>query len=224
MTPETDNVGAAILKGVCNPEAEDLAIELGEFELDSFLDEGLLNEIPMIKSVIACRKTWTAIQDRLFLRKVAGFLLACPQFGADEKAKFLDECLRDPKKAKRLSDCLVLILNRLDDFDKPSMLAKAFAALVRYEIDLVIFRRLASAIDIGFLEDLKEFTMLSSSIDPEPRRLDPQLRALYVNLQRTGLAGPKRTTGITPITGISFEVTELGQIFKKCMNKASAQI
>jgi len=102
-----------------------------------------------------------------------------------------------------------------------SQITAALTKLVRkvYEIDLVVFCRLASAIDIGFLEDLKEFTKLSNSVDPEPRRLDPQLRALYINLQRTGLAGPKRTTGITPITGISFEVTELGQIFKKCMNE-----
>ena len=36
---EIDNIGAAIVKGVCNPEAKDLAVDLGEFGLDALLDE-----------------------------------------------------------------------------------------------------------------------------------------------------------------------------------------
>ena len=100
MTPEIDNVGAAILKGACNPEAKDLAVELGEFELGTLLDEDILKEVPVIKSVIACHKTWREIRDQLFLRKVARFFAGCPKFTAAEKEVFVNEHLNDTKQAK----------------------------------------------------------------------------------------------------------------------------
>lgn len=218
MIPEIDNVGAAIVKGVCNPEAKDLAIDLGEFELGALLDESVLQEIPIIKSVIACRKTWTAIHDQLFLRKVAGFIVACPNFTDAEKEKFIREQLSDSKKAKNFGDAVVLILDKLDDLEKLEMLANVFAAFVRGEINWENFRRLAQAIDIGFLEDLKVFAKL-------PNFSEEQLRVLYSNLIRTGLVnlrGPKAQTGL-PVTPISYQVTELGQIFQKCINEQPVQ-
>jgi hypothetical protein len=221
MTPEIDNIGAAILKDVCNPEAKDLAVDLGEFELGALLDENIFQEVPIIKSVIACHKTWEAIHDRLFLRKVAKFISSSPKFTCEQKEKFIQDHLHDLQGAKQLSDAIVLILDKLDDFEKPQMVAKAFAAFVRNEIGLEIFRRLANAIDIGFIYDLKEFAMLSDHPNV-PSRTNPEnnakLTPLYVNLLRTGLVGPKRGTGTAPISGITYEVTELGKNFIKCMN------
>jgi hypothetical protein len=221
MTPEIDNIGAAIVKGVCNPEAKDLAVDLGEFELDELLDENTFKEIPIIKSVIACHKTWTAIHDRLFLRKVAKFLSSSPKFSDEQKEKFIQDHLHDGQEAKQLSDAIVLILDKLDDFEKPQMVAKAFAALVRNEVGLETFRRLAAAIEIGFIYDLKEFAKLSDYPNV-PSRTNPEnnakLTALYVNLLRTGLVAPQRGTGTTPILGITYEVTDVGKSFVKCMN------
>src|SRR6266567_492992 len=113
---QNDDLGVSIVKGACNSETKDLAVELAELGLDALLDEGVLKEVPVLKTIIACRKTWTTIHDQLFLRKVAGILLACPKFTEADKEGFAKEHLRDPKKAKRLGDSLVLILDRLDDF------------------------------------------------------------------------------------------------------------
>jgi hypothetical protein len=52
--PEIDNIGNAIVKGVLNPEAEDLAVDLGDFELGSLIDENVLKDVPFIKIIIAC--------------------------------------------------------------------------------------------------------------------------------------------------------------------------
>jgi len=222
MTPEIDNIGAAIVKGVCNPEAKDLAVDLGDFELGALLDENIFQEIPIIKSVIASHKTWTAIHDRLFLQKVAGFILSSPKFTKEQKEQFAQTHLQDAQEAKKLSDAIVLILDKLDDFEKPQMVAKTFAALVRNEIGLVTFRRLASAIDIGFIEDLKEFAKLTNTSETvstgAAHSKSNSLFVLYLNLVRTGLVGQKRGTGRTPITGVGYEINELGKSFIKCMN------
>jgi hypothetical protein len=210
MTPEIDNVGAAIVKGVCNPEAEDLAVELGEFEIDSFLDEGVLKEIPVIKTIIACRKTWTAIQDQLFLRKVANFLLACPKFTEAEKENFLNKHLNDPKSAKNLGNTVVLILNKFDDFEKPAMLAKMFAAQVRGRINYADFRRLGAAIDSAFVDDLKKILILPADFKKHSEKF---LEVLLPSGLAIVQGGETRLGAI----GSSVYLSELGRLFQKCM-------
>jgi hypothetical protein len=226
MIPEIDSIGAAIVKGVCNPEAKDLAVDLGDFGLRPLLGEKVLKEVPYLKLVIACRKTWTAIHDQLFLRKVAKFLASCPQFTDAQKEAFIREHLSDPKKAKNLGDAIVLILDKLDDLEKPEMLAKVFAAFVRGKITHESFRRLASAIDIGFIEDLKVLAY-KHQVFWLPY-LPNLVRTSLVNFQvheglqdflrdPAGAAG----TGLNLQTGevaIGFHISPLGEIFVKCMN------
>jgi len=74
-----------------------LAIDLAESELDSFLDEGVLKEIPGIKVIIACKKTWGAIHDRLFLRKVSDFLRSSAE-RSENHCKSADDRPSDERK------------------------------------------------------------------------------------------------------------------------------
>src|SRR6185437_15390593 len=190
-----ESLGAAILKGVCSSEAKDLAVDWSEFGLDILLDDGLLKDAPMIGSVVKFCTISKTIRDRIFLGKVCDFMRACPR-------------LSDQTKANRLGHTLVLILDKLDDLCKPLMLARFFTGFVRGEIGWEDFRRLASAIDIGFVDDLTEFASLSN---PSVERM----RVLYPNLVRTGLVGLKgpRTPGQGGISQISYQVTELGKLF-----------
>lgn len=211
MTTELDNIGSAIVKGVCNPEIKDIVIDLGELGLGTLFSENVLSEIPIIKSVIACRKTWTAIHDQLFLQKVARFLAACPSFTDSEKETFIREHLRDSKKTKELSEAIVLILDKLDDMEKPALLAKAFAAFVRGKIPHECFRRLASAIDIGFIEDLKVLAY----------KPDAHWFPYLPNLVRTNLvnfeAHPDYGNNPDGEVRIGFNISPLGEIFVKSM-------
>jgi hypothetical protein len=148
------------------------------------------------------------------LRKVAGFILACPDFNETERERFAKKHLEDAPSAKRLGDGIVLILDRLDDLEKPQVIAQVFAALVRGRIDLATFRRLAAAIDIGFLDDLKAFANLR---DAAP----VQMTALYTNLLRTGLTelkGP-RVPSEKGMPKVVCDVTELGRLFKEFMRQ-----
>ncbi len=219
---QKNSVGDSILKGACNPKSTDLAVQLGEIGLDSLMDEGVLKQIPFLKGIIACKKTWEAIHDQLFLRKVASFILACPDFTEAEREQFAKQHLNDAKSARQLGDSIVLILDRLDDLEKPQMIAKVFAALVRGKIDLATFRRLATAIDIGFLDDLLALTQHA----PKHDEVAPQ----YVpNLLRTGLTqifGPREQAADidnqkpAPLRRAFYGVTPLGEQFMHCMSES----
>jgi hypothetical protein len=206
-----NSLGVAIVEGMLNPEVKDLAAELGEFELDSFLDEGLLKEIPLLKTILACRKSWTAISDQVFLKKVASFLVDCPKFTKEEVEAFVIEHWRDPK-ARRLGDTLVLLLDRLDDLEKPTMLAKVFAAFVRKRINYDAFRRLSAGIDLSFIQDLKALAsqgvVLEEFTERYPLGLVRSGFAMFVieGIQYNGRAGEGGA-----------EITNLGRLFQKCI-------
>jgi hypothetical protein len=178
----------------------------------SLLEDGVLKEIPVIKSIIAFCKTWQAVHDQLFLRKVAGFVLACPKFTEPEKNKFLDEDLRDPKATKQLGDALVLILDKLDDLEKPAMLAKVFAAYVRGHIGYPDFRRLAIGIGSAFVGDLK----IMCGQPPPPESNNGTFWAL---LEPSGFAISRSAPRILSSSGtrIDSKISRLGQLFQKCM-------
>jgi hypothetical protein len=213
------DLGKAILDGAVNDDSKEVALELAEIGLHSVLEEGVLKEVPMLRTVLAAWKTRTAIHDRLFLRKVASFIRASPKFTQDERESFAREHLSDPEKTKKLSDAIVLILDKLDDLDKPLMLAKVFAALVRGKIDLESFRRLATAIDIGFLSDLRALC--------EKSALDLHA-GLAQNLLRTGLVEideQKDRMAVAQVPGrlwLAYRLNNLGKTFINCTTEADA--
>jgi hypothetical protein len=111
-----------------------------------------------------------------------------------------------------LSEAIVLILDKLDDLEKPEMVAKAFAAFVRSKIPYECFRRLSSAIDIGFIEDLKVLAY----------KPDVYWSPYLPNLVRTNLAGlhvySAYDNAVDGDTRLGFNLNPLGEIFVKCMN------
>jgi hypothetical protein len=207
---QESDLGVSIVKSAFNPEVKDILIDYSEIGLGNFLDEDVLREMPILKTIIACRKTWTAIHDQLFLKKVLDFMRACPKFTEAEKENFIKEQLSDAKKARKLGDSLVLILDRLDDFEKPEMLAKVFAMYVRGKTSFEEFRQLAAAIDIGFIEDLKG--LIKSPFDDSPcvsKLLRTNLATLTEKMDRDIDGGPiYRTT---------FAISQLGKHFVWCM-------
>jgi len=211
-----NDLGTAIVRGACNPEAKSLAVDLSEIALDSLLEEGILKEIPVLKSIIACRKTWQAVHDQLFLRKVAGFVLACPKFTEAEKNKFLDEVLREPKAMKQLGDALVLILDKLDDLEKAPMVKKVFAAYVRGHIDYSDFRRLGAGIDSAFVGDLKIIC-----VQPPPPEINNG--QVWAFLEPSGFAvsrarnAPRILSSSGTRVQIHSTISSLGKLFQKCM-------
>jgi hypothetical protein len=220
MEPEVDSVGIAILKGACNAESKDVAIDLSQFGLVELLGETALKEIPVIKGVVACFKVPLAIRDQLFLRKVARFLAAVPDFTATEREDFIAGHLADGEKAAKLGETLVLVLDRLDDMEKPHMVAHVFAAFVRGKITFDVFRRLATAIDLGALDDLKEFVKMRPAASPQQRGVNVNTQILGTNLARTGLVSLPAFGGNTPILGVSFRENELGKMFREIINEA----
>ena len=205
-----NGLGVAIIEGAWTKEAKDLAANLGEFEIDAFLDDGLLKEIPVIKSLIAFWKAGMSIKDRLFLRKVASFIIGCPGFTEAQVEQFVIDHWHDKKRAAQLGAVIVVILDKLDDLEKPVMLAKVFAAFVRKHISYDAFRRLAAGIDNSSIGDLK--ALAGEPVVPE------EFAEPYPNgLVRSGFARLQAGKTWATAGDLKAEVSDLGRLFQRCI-------
>lgn len=206
-----DELGISVLKSACSSEAKDLAVDWGELGLDALLKEGVLKDALMLGTVVKICAISKTICDALFVQKVWDFLRACPKFTEAERAAFTEEYLAEPKKAQRLGGAIVLILDKLDDLEKPEMLANVFAAFLRRQISCDAFRRLSAGIDIASAEDLKALGgkpfVPESLAEPYPTGL---VRCGFANwILKHNALGSK--------VGQAADISELGKLFMKCM-------
>lgn len=197
----------------------DQAIEGGsevlEFALDQLLDEGLLKDFPVVGTAIKLAGLGKSIRDRLFLAKLQRFLSALPDVQAEEKEKFQEKVQSDKDFRNRVGETLLLIIERLDSLEKPEMLAKTFAYFMKGKISESDFRRLASAIDLAFIDDLKFLSAKFKQYHND--RLAPLVRAGLANIS------PEVKEGNTNIFGdkmdyVTLRITKLGNLFISAMN------
>jgi hypothetical protein len=199
--------------------AADVAIEVGEIALDGLVgEEGILTELPGLRTGLAILRAPSNIRDALLSRKVRRFLQARASISEEERARFVASLDAQPGLRERIAIHLVTWLDRLDDEAKVELLARAFRAFVRKEIGLWDLRSMVAAIDRSDFNDLKVFRGFEKHGQCDSR--------LGLSFQAAGLAAPTRPPlgpfvpeeYMPPLDAaqqIAFVVTEFGEQFAR---------
>jgi hypothetical protein len=115
----------------------DLAEKYAEMSLDSLLtDHAVLRELPLVKTAIAVFKTGVAIRERHFLKKMLSFL---KEFHggreSDEAGRFKDRINTDSNFREKISEHLLVMLDRFTSVEKAQILGHLFRAHINGHID-----------------------------------------------------------------------------------------
>lgn len=204
-----ENLPERIVDSVYSPKLSDLGKEFAEMGLDQLLDEGFLKDLPLIGSIVKVFKGVLDIRDRIFIAKIARFLYRLSKIPQENRDRFKNKISQEPKLKQRVGETLILIFDRLDDLEKPDFIAKCFSSYLGGKISFAQFRRLASAVDMAFVDDLKALVVRKAE---KGEYSDDHL----ANLSRTGLVDFK-AGGIEgtweEIGTIKYTVSSLGQLF-----------
>lgn len=195
-----------LVDSVYSPDLGDIAYELSEIGLDQFLDEGFINGLPVVGAIAKIFKVSLDMRNRIFLAKVAKFLFRLRDVTKEQNKVFEEKIRNDPKLKKKVGQTLVLILERLDDLEKSDMIGKCFACYLSNKITFSQFRRLSSAIDLAFIDDLN--ALIGTAAESNESLMNPK-----ENLARTGFI---RFQGSGELGGgdeISYFLSPLGQLF-----------
>jgi hypothetical protein len=74
MSGGAESVERGLLKTILNSDLRDVVKDSGEVLFESLLVDGVLKEIPVVRSVVGVVKTGLNVRDQLFLIKVMKFL------------------------------------------------------------------------------------------------------------------------------------------------------
>lgn len=130
---------------------KDLSRDIIELVIDEGLKEGVIKEIPIVKTIYSLSKAYSSITDKIHLKKVLMVLLELKDIGAGEREKFIED-LKD--KYSSGGEKLMLTINHLQTYQKCEVFGKLCVLKATNKIDLDTYLRLTKMIESAYLDDL----------------------------------------------------------------------
>lgn len=136
---------------------EELTYDYAELGIDSIITNGVLKDIPIVRSFMGVLKIGKNIHDRNLLKQSLNFIQEFNSGNIDEEKlkRYKKEIEENHKKAEKEIGRVLLLLNAFIDKEKSSMLAKIFKAYVEEKITWNEFCEFSEIINRLFIEDLR---------------------------------------------------------------------
>jgi hypothetical protein len=141
-----DTMSKALVRTATRSGLKGIASDALEITLDQVVKEGVLRDIPVVNTLANIVKAGVSVSEELFFRKLSRFLSELEKVPIEERELLLRRYPDGSKAQEELGESLLLLLERLDQIDKPTILARFFLAFVREEIEYKMFSRLAQAL------------------------------------------------------------------------------
>ena len=133
------------------------ATDLGEVALDSFLESGIIKDIPLLSTVVSLFKIGHSVGDAFYIKKLATFINEINRnvIEAEKLEKYKKLIHENPKKFKKDIEFILVLINRFIDSEKSKYLAKLYVAYLEEKIDWKDFVKYSQVIDQLFNTDLE---------------------------------------------------------------------
>ncbi|MBE5322119.1 hypothetical protein IM793_23395 [Pedobacter sp. MR2016-19] len=188
----------------------DLSVDYAELSLDSFLETGILKEIPFVKSIYAIYKIGAGIKEFHFTKKFMTFLREYHSRTISEEKliEFKNDFHNDKKYREKITESLIVYNDAFLQVEKSKILAKLFASYVEGTYDWGHFNHLSTCLNsahpkiFAFLEELSQhnFEIPENSREDFPLKLDMEAMVIASGL---GYSYSSWSAG--------FELSELGK-------------
>lgn len=151
------NIDKALQSTVRNSNLENVTINITEVITDSFLDSGILKDLPVISTFVGLGKTAISIKDKLFLKKVICFLEGLKDIPIQKRQKMIDLIDLNEEKQIKVGEKLIYILDKCDDHIDSKYIAQFFCGYLEEKITYEDFLEGARIIQNVYIKDLEYF-------------------------------------------------------------------
>lgn len=204
-----------MMKNKCNEFAIEMAktceavsMDYLEIGIDSFLNEGILKEIPIVKTVYEAIKFPISLHNAYSMRKLIFFCYYMKNIPSMERIKYVNKAIYEDK---HFGEKLLLTMDKIDDLDKIQMLENIFRGYSHRDgIDYHTFRRLCLVLENIYAQDLY---YLKECIESNKEYFSGEQ---MINLSNSGLA-VMSIFGGDLLNDDIFQILPLGQIFYDCV-------
>jgi hypothetical protein len=131
----------------------DLTVDIGELLIDSFLNDGLFKDIPILGIGLKTIRISTNISDVLLLNKIKLFMENLNIIKQDDIEKFKEK-MKNDKFQKEVGIKILNIIDKTDEYIKIKWIAKAFLDYLNKKINKDFFYRIITIINNAFVQDI----------------------------------------------------------------------
>lgn len=149
------NLSDNLARTIAETGGLELPAEILEFSIDQAIDEGLLKDIPVVGWIAKGASFGRSISDRIFFHKILRFLIALEKIDKNDREAFRTKVAEDSDFRRRVGEHLLILLDKMDTFEKSSLLAKCFDHFLTGDIDHGYFVDLSHVIERSPLADLQ---------------------------------------------------------------------
>lgn len=171
---------------------KDLSVDFTEAGIDALIQNDIVKEIPVVKTLLAVPKVIKSISSYLFLQKIIRFLYQLNTTTLKERQVFLTS-LETSKREEIISN-LILVLDKHDHLQKSELQGKLFVAYIKGLINYSDYMALTYALnmmDIKLLSSLVSFYVSETShiLKPETIYNFIFLQLVRIDNSQIGLFG-----------------------------------
>jgi len=134
--------------------AYDTVAQVGDVVVDTLIDDGILDGVPIIGTLKGLYKATKNIQLYRLMKKVHRFIFITHDTTLQERESFINEYAE--KNKENGCEALFAVLERLDNVNKVNVLANLMKAKIRDYISIENFIRLSTVLDRIPYPDLGE--------------------------------------------------------------------
>jgi hypothetical protein len=164
MSEENNRLEGKLVKSFKLKELGDLTMEYGELGLDSFLNDGLVKDIPILRTLVGIIRTGLNIRDRAYVEKIAMFLSQVGQTTQEQREAFVKKRCQD---TKRFEETILLIVEQSDRIEKASLIGKIFKACILGKFSYEEALKLSNMVNRSFWGDLEDIIQNKKSVYEE---------------------------------------------------------
>lgn len=139
--------GSELVEVIKSDDVTDLFKEYGEIAIDSALESGTLESIPLLNTLVGIFKTVSSVHDRRFTEKLIRFISGFADSDDATRINMANRLNENDKFAGKAGDRLIEIIDRMESENKPEIAAAFLKAFAFEHIDFITLRRLMVALE-----------------------------------------------------------------------------
>lgn len=151
MADEANKIEGKLVESLEAKELGSLTADYAELGLDAILDDGLAKDIPIVGMLIKAAKLGLNIRDRIYAKKIIGFLVQVGQTSQEQRDEFVRKKCGN---LKRFEEAVLLIIDQADRIEKTALIGKIFKACILGKVAYEDTIRLSEMVNRAFWEDL----------------------------------------------------------------------
>jgi len=147
-----------LIKTIYDNGSKEILSDLGELALDNIIRNDAINQIPLIGLLKSLYKISTSISDYFFIQSLLKFLNELANLSKKEKENMKSKIENEDGYENKIGEKLLGIINKIDDSEKPAIIAKIFKSFINGFINRNEFFKFSQVVNKSYLPDLMKLT------------------------------------------------------------------